>query len=158
VFDAALKDRPHQKERLREEVRVSAGDLLNFNVPGGAITEAGLRLNLNVALQYIEAWLRGSGAVAINNLMEDTATAEISRAQVWQWIHHPTAALADGRKVSVDLYRRCLPEELEKIKAMYGGQAYAASRIETARALFDQLVTDDRFTEFLTLIAYDHLD
>jgi malate synthase len=158
VFDAALKDKPHQKERMREEVNVSAKDLVNFNIPNGQITEAGLRLNINVALQYLEAWLRGSGAVAIYNLMEDAATAEISRAQVWQWIHHPTASLADGRKISVELYRQFLPEELEKIKTLYGTEAYAASKIEMAQALFDRLVTADNFTEFLTLSAYKELE
>jgi len=158
VFDNVLKDKPHQKERMREEVNVTAKDLLNFKIAGGQITEAGLRLNINVALQYLDSWLRGSGAVGIYNLMEDTATAEISRAQLWQWIHHPTASLADGRKVTADLYRQCLPEELERIKALYGAQAYESSKIETAKALFDRLVTDDNFTEFLTLIAYDPLE
>ncbi|MBM4423878.1 MAG: malate synthase A [Chloroflexi bacterium] len=158
VFDNVLKDKPHQKERLRADVNVAASGLLNFTIPGGQITEAGLRLNINVALQYMDAWLRGSGAVAIYNLMEDAATAEISRAQVWQWIHHPTASLADGRKVSIDLYRQFLPEELEKIKALYGAGAYASSKIETAQALFDRLVTDDNFNEFLTLVAYDQLE
>lgn len=158
VFDNVLKDRPHQKERMREEVSVAAKDLLDFKIAGGQITETGLRLNINVALQYLDSWLRGSGAVGIYNLMEDAATAEISRAQIWQWIHHPTASLADGRKVTMDLYRQFLPEELEKIKALYGAQAYASSRIETAKALFDRLVTDDKFAEFLTLIAYDQLE
>ncbi len=158
VFDNVLKDRPHQKERMRDDVQVAAKDLLNFTVPGGQITEAGLRLNINVALQYMDSWLRGSGAVGIYNLMEDAATAEISRAQVWQWIHHPTAALADGRKVTIDLYRQFLPEELGKIKKLYGEANYAASKIETAKSLFDRLVTEDRFTEFLTLNAYNYLD
>ncbi|HJW84704.1 MAG TPA: malate synthase A, partial [Anaerolineae bacterium] len=139
VFDGVLGDRPHQKHRLREEVRVAASDLLDFRVPGGQITEAGLRTNINVALQYIEAWLRGSGAVAIYNLMEDTATAEISRAQVWQWIHHPTAALSDGRKVSTELYRDLLPQELDKIRSMLGETAFGASRFELAAQLFDRL-------------------
>ncbi len=89
VFEKVLGDKPHQKERMREEVNTSAKELQDFRVPGGEITEKGLRLNINVALQYIESWLRGTGAVAIYNLMEDTATAEISRAQVWQWVHSP---------------------------------------------------------------------
>jgi len=158
VFDAALKDKPHQKEKMREEVNISARDLVNFNIPSGQITEAGLRLNINVALQYMDAWLRGFGAVAIYNLMEDAATAEISRAQVWQWIHNPTASLADGRKISEDLYRQFLPEELEKIKTLYGAQAYADSEMESAISLFDRLVTTEHFTEFLTLSAYEKLD
>jgi malate synthase len=106
----------------------------------------------------MDAWLRGSGAVAIHNLMEDAATAEICRAQLWQWIHHPTAFLSDGRKISEDLYRRFLAEEIEKIKTFNGSQTYAASRMDEAIALFDGLVTSNTFAEFLTLSAYDILD
>ena len=157
VFDGILKDKPHQKERLREEINVTAADLLNFKIENGQITEAGLRLNINVALQYLDAWLRGSGAVGIYNLMEDAATAEISRAQIWQWIRR-NASLVDGRKIAVDLYRQFLEEELEKIKAMVGEQAYRSSRIETAQLLFDKLALDESFAEFLTLNAYNHLD
>ncbi|MBK8783903.1 MAG: malate synthase A [Anaerolineales bacterium] len=158
VFDNVLKDRPHQKEKMRSEVNTTAADLVNFNIPNGQITEAGVRLNINVALQYMDAWLRGSGAVAIHNLMEDAATAEICRAQLWQWTHHPTASLSDGRKISEDLYRRFLAEEIEKIKTFYGSQTYAASRMDEAIALFDGLVTSNTFAEFLTLSAYDILD
>ncbi|MFT3890506.1 MAG: malate synthase A [Anaerolineales bacterium] len=158
VFDGVLGEKLHQKEKSREEVNVSAKELVNFNIPNGKITEAGLRLNINVALQYLEAWLRGSGAVAIYNLMEDAATAEISRAQVWQWIHHPTASFEDGRKITVELYRQFLPEELEKIKILYGADAYATSQIERAIALFDRLVTSENFVEFLTLGAYEELE
>jgi malate synthase len=160
VFDHVLGDKPHQKERLRAEVNVAAQDLITFVVPGGTITEAGVRLNINVALQYIEAWLRGNGAVAINNLMEDAATAEISRAQIWQWTHadNPTAALADGRAVTLDLYRQWLPEELGKIKALVGPQAFEAGKYALARELLDQLVTAPDFAEFLTLGAYQHLE
>ncbi|HRJ57973.1 MAG TPA: malate synthase A [Anaerolineales bacterium] len=158
VFDSVLKDKPHQKEKLREEVNTSAADLVNFNIPNGQITEAGMRLNINVGLQYLDAWLRGSGAVAIHNLMEDAATAEICRAQLWQWIHHPTAALSDGRKVSERLYRQFLAEELEKIQTLYGAEAYAASRMNEALQLFDDLVTSNDFAEFLTLSAYGKLD
>ncbi|MCI0552109.1 MAG: malate synthase, partial [Anaerolineae bacterium] len=157
VFDEVLKDRPHQKEKLREEVNVHAKDLLNFRIENAQVTEAGLRLNINVALQYLDSWLRGSGAVGIHNLMEDAATAEISRAQVWQWIHHHTL-LADGRMVTLELYRQFLSEELEKIKIMVGEQAYQSSEIEAAKSLFDQLIAGDRFIEFLTLIAYDRLE
>ena len=158
VFDRALGEKPHQKARLREEVQVMAKDLLDFRVPGGTITENGLRQNINVALQYLEAWLRGSGAVGIYNLMEDTATAEISRAQVWQWTHHPSAALADGRKITMDLYRRWVAAELEKIRALVGAETYAGGQFALAAQLFDQLVTAPDFIEFLTLIAYDHLE
>lgn len=158
VFDSVLKDKPHQKEKMRAEVNVAAADLINFTIPNGQITEAGMRLNINVALQYLDSWLRGSGAVAIHNLMEDAATAEICRAQLWQWIHHPTAALSDGRKVSERLYRQFLAEELEKIQTLYGAEAYAASRMNEALQLFDDLVTSNDFAEFLTLSAYGKLD
>ncbi|MGH2522823.1 MAG: malate synthase A [Anaerolineales bacterium] len=158
VFDKALGDRPHQKERLREDVNVTADALLNFRVPGGQITEAGLRNNLSVAVQYLEAWLRGNGAVGIYNLMEDTATAEISRAQVWQWLHHPSAALADGRKVEANLYRQLMPEELDKIRQFYGAETFAAGRFDLAAQLFDRLATDASFAEFLTFVAYQYLE
>jgi malate synthase len=157
VFDGVLKDKPHQKEKMREDVDVSAEDLLNFNISDGQITEAGMRLNINVALQYLDAWMRGSGAVGIYNLMEDAATAEICRAQLWQWIHHPTAALSDGRKVSESLYRQFLTEEIETIKTLYGSQ-YAESKMDEAIKLFDALVTSEQFVEFLTLSAYEKLE
>jgi malate synthase len=157
VFDKALGERPHQKERMRADVKVSASDLLNFKIEGGEITEAGLRQNVSVGLLYLDAWLRGSGAVAIYNLMEDAATCEISRAQIWQWLHHPSARLADGRQITRGLYEQLLAEELEEIKEMYGEQAYAASQIHRARSIFDQLVTQSGFAEFLTLKAYEHL-
>jgi malate synthase len=158
VFDEKLGDKPHQKERLREDVNVTAEQLRDFRVPGGTITEAGLRLNINVGILYLESWLRGTGAAAIYNLMEDAATAEISRAQVWQWIHSPNGVLADGRKVTLDLYRQILPEELEKIKALVGEEAYRKGRFHEAVELFDMLVTADRFVEFLTLPAYGRLE
>jgi len=158
VFDSVLKDKPHQKEKLRTEVNTTAADLVNFNIPNGQITEAGMRLNINVALQYIDAWLRGSGAVAIHNLMEDAATAEICRAQLWQWVHNPNATLSDGRNVSLDLYRQFLADEITKIKAQFGAETYANSRMEDAINLFDGLVTADTFSEFLTLPAYEKLD
>ncbi len=157
VFAQALGDKPHQKERLREDVHTRAEDLINFTVPGGQITEAGLRLNINVGVQYLEAWLRGNGTVGINYLMEDAATAEISRAQVWQWTHTPAARLADGRPVTLDLYRQFLPEEMEKIKALLG-PAFTAGKFDLAQQLFDQLVTAPTFEEFLTVGAYRHLE
>jgi malate synthase len=157
-FDKLLEKKPHQKERLREEVQVAAKELLNFNIPGGQITETGLRNNINVAIQYLEAWLQGSGAVGIYNLMEDAATAEISRSQVWQWLHHADAALADSRKISTELYRGLLSEEMEKIKAMVGAPRFAAGKYGLARQLFDQLVTARNFIEFLTLVAYAQLE
>ncbi len=158
VFDGVLKNNPHQKEKMRAEVDVSAGDLLDFNIPNGQITEAGMRLNINVGLQYLDAWLRGSGAVGIYNLMEDAATAEICRSQLWQWIHHPSASLSDGRKISEHLYQQFLMEELEKIKALYGPQAYTNSKIDSAIELFNVLVISEQFAKFLTLSAYEKLD
>lgn len=157
AFDQALKDKPHQKEKLREDVQVEAGNLLDFKIENASVTEAGARLNINVALQYLDAWLRGSGAVGIYNLMEDAATAEISRAQVWQWIHHNTP-LADGRKMTAELYRGFLEEEMGKIRSQYGEQAYPSSRIEEAKQLFNRLTLEPSFAEFLTLSAYDYLD
>jgi len=158
VFDRVLQDKPHQKDKMREEVNVTARDLLDFKIPDGQITEAGLRLNINVGLQYVDAWLRGSGAVGIYSLMEDAATAEICRSQLWQWIHHPSAALSDGRKISENLYRQFLSEELEKIKTLYGPTAYAESRLASATELFDAFITSKQFVEFLTLPAYEKLE
>jgi malate synthase len=158
VFDDKLGDKPHQKERLREDVKVTAEQLRDFRVPGGQITEAGLRTNINVGIQYLEAWLRGNGAVSIYNLMEDAATAEISRAQVWQWVHHPTASLNDGRKVDTELVRKWIPEELEKIKGLFGERLYNSGKFPLAAQIFDKLANDTNFTEFLTLMAYNYLD
>ena len=154
VFDEALGPRPHQKDRLRDDVRVRAPDLLRFEAPGGTRTEAGLRLNISVAVQYLAAWLGGSGAVAINNLMEDTATAEISRAQVWQWLHQPGTTLADGRAVTMALYRQLAAEEVGRLRERMGDEA---GHFELAARLFDELATSDEFEEFLTLRAYQHL-
>ena len=148
---------PNQIDKKREDVKITARDLLDFG-PSEPITENGLRTNVSVGLQYLEAWLRGQGAVPIFNLMEDAATAEISRAQVWQWIRHPTAALTDGRKVTKELFRSVLEEELEKIKAAIGEQRFAAGKFKPARQLFDEITTDDDFVEFLTLPGYERLD
>jgi malate synthase len=158
VFDRVLQDKSHQKDRLRQEVNVTASDLLDFKIPDAEITEAGMRLNINVALQYLDAWLRGSGAVAIYNLMEDAATAEICRSQLWQWIYHPSAGLSDGRKISEKLYRQFLSEEIEKIKTLYGSQSYTESKMDAAIELFDELVTAKQFIDFLTLPAYEKLE
>ncbi len=157
AFEEILQQRPHQKGRLRPDVHVEARDLLDFTVPNGEVTEPGLRQNINISLQYLDAWLRGFGAVGIYNLMEDAATAEISRAQVWNWVHHPSTVLADGRPVTMDLYDELVPQEMAKIRKLYGEQNFAASKIEQARVLFDRLVKDPQFPEFLTLIAYDQL-
>ncbi|MGH7496735.1 MAG: malate synthase A [bacterium] len=156
-FDKVLGTNPHQKERLRAEVQVKAKDLLNLHIPGGQITEAGFRNNVSVGLQYLEAWLQGNGAVAIHNLMEDTATAEISRAQIWQWLHREQVTLSDGRKVTPQLYHEMLAQEMAKIKTMLGEKRFAEGKYEIARRLFESLALADEFAEFLTLEAYEHL-
>src|ERR1700723_110979 len=149
VFDRVMPQ-PNQLSKLREDVAVGAADILDFG-PQAPITEKGLRTNVSVGVQYIEAWLRGSGAVPIFNLMEDAATAEISRAQVWQWIRNPRGVLSDGRKVTTELFHIVLGEELDKIKSMVGEKQFAKGRYEEAAALFDELTTNDQFAEFLTL-------
>jgi malate synthase len=139
VFDRVLGDRPNQLDVLREDFSATASDLLNVAATPGEITEDGLRNDVSVGIQYLAAWLNGAGAVAIFNLMEDAATSEISRSQVWQWLHH-------GR-VSRDAVRRITDEEIAKL-----GEGY-----DEARELFDQVATGDEFVEFLTLPAYEHL-
>ena len=156
AFDAVLGERPNQISKQRDDVKVSAGDLLNFG-PEGPITEQGLRMNINIGVQYLGAWLAGNGCVPIFNLMEDAATAEISRAQLWQWINSAKGVLDDGRKVDVALFRQLLPEELERIKQMLGVN-YDGGHYEEAADLFDQLTTSPQFEEFLTLSAYDRVD
>ena len=150
AFEKALGPRPHQKERLREEVSVSAAQLTDTRVPGGTITEAGFRGNVNVALQYLNSWLNGNGAAAIFNLMEDVATAEISRSQLWQWIHNG-AKLDDGRAVTDALYQAVRGEELARL----GGPE--TGRLRDAVAILDGLVEKPEFTEFLTLPADKYL-
>ncbi len=147
VFDEKL-GKPHQKERLREEVRVEARELQDTKVPGGTITEAGVRNNISVALQYLSAWLGGNGAVAIFNLMEDAATAEISRAQLWQWVQNG-AKLADGRLIDRALYEKLRDEELAKLPD--------SAQLKQARRILDDLVLGE-FVEFLTLPAYEQLE
>ncbi|AEB11963.1 malate synthase A [Marinithermus hydrothermalis] len=151
AFDQRLGERPHQKDNLREDVRVTAQDLLDFRVPEGRITEEGLRNNVSVALQYLNAWLSGTGAVAIHHLMEDAATAEIARAQLWQWVHRG-AVLADGRAVTPALYRQVREEELTGL----GGPEIG--RYREAAEVLDRLVLNQKFHEFLTLVAYEYLE
>src|SRR5579859_4666391 len=139
-FDRAMHG-TNQIDKKREDVHVSAADLLA--VPDGTITEAGLRTNISVSLQYMESWFRGSGCVPINNLMEDAATVEISRSQIWQWIRHPKGILVDGRKVTVELFRQMMAEELDKIKEMVGEQEYAARKFQEAAQLLDKIITSE---------------
>ena len=142
--------------RKREDVSITAADLVKFE-PEAPITEKGLRLNINVAIQYIGAWLAGQGAVPIYNLMEDAATAEISRSQVWQWIRSPKGKLDDGRKVTKEMVAAMLPEEMQKIRDLLGAD-FTAGRYPEAAAIFADLVNNDTFVEFLTLPAYDRID
>jgi malate synthase len=155
AFDAVMPQ-PNQINRKREDVQITAADLLV--IPEGPITEKGLRTNISVGVQYLEAWLGGLGCVPLYHLMEDAATAEISRAQVWQWIHHPKGILTDGRKVTIDLFRQILGEEMEKIKSIIGAEQYAARHYRLASELFDRISTADQCVEFLTLPAYEYLD
>ena len=157
-FEKVLGDQPHQKHQMREDVQVSAQDLMNFEITGGTITEAGLRLNVNVGILYMASWLEGVGAAAIYNLMEDAATAEISRAQLWQWVHRPNALLDDGRQIDLDLYHLLVPEEMEKIKVLVGAERFDSGKFALARQLLDELVSNETFADFLTLIAYEYLD
>jgi malate synthase len=156
AFDRLMPARNQIATAKRDDVHVSAADLLRFE-PERPITEKGLRLNINVAIQYIGAWLAGEGAVPIFNLMEDAATAEISRSQVWQWIRSPKGTLDDGRKVTKELVAACLPEETAKIRELLG-TAYADGRYDEAARIFADLVNSDTFVEFLTLPAYERLD
>jgi malate synthase len=151
IFDKHMPQ-ANQYDRQRPDVNVSARDLLNFQ-PERPITEAGLRNNISVGIQYLGAWLAGNGCVPVFNLMEDAATAEISRSQIWQWIRSPKGVLEDGRKVTVDLFRQLLGEELTKVKS-----AQAEGRYDDAAKLFERLTSDDRYVEFLTLPAYQQID
>jgi malate synthase len=152
VFGEVLKDRPHQKERQRDDVEVRSGQLLDVRVPDGRVTEAGVRNNISVALQYLAAWLGGSGAVAINNLMEDAATAEIARSQLWQWIRHQ-ARTESGEPVTLARVRGILREENARLAAEAGD----TTRLAGASELLDGLVSSEVFPEFLTLTAYQKL-
>jgi malate synthase len=153
VFDR-LMPQPHQIERARDDIRVTAKDLLT--VPEGTITERGLRHNLNVGVLYLEAWLRGVGCVPIYNLMEDAATAEISRAQIWQWRRHG-ARIEGGPAIDEALIRRLLDEEMAKVRQTVGEERFGAGRFEEAATLFRDLVLAEEFAEFLTLPAYERV-
>jgi malate synthase len=155
VFDRHMPG-PNQLDRMRRDVEVTAADLLKL--PDGTITDAGLRLNINVGIRYLAAWLSGNGCVPIFNLMEDAATAEISRAQIWQWIRHPAGILEDGRRVTGELYQQVRDEELDKIRADVGDAEFDAGNYRQAAALLDKITLNDEFVEFLTLVAYEAID
>lgn len=153
-FDEHMK-KPNQIDRKREDVHVTAEDLLE--VPQGTITEDGLRLNCSVGVQYIASWLRGNGAAPINNMMEDAATAEISRTQVWQWIRHPEGKLDNGQKIDIALFKDVLKQELQKIEEQVGKENFAIGRFEEAAEIFTDLTLQDEFEEFLTIPSYQHI-
>src|SRR6195256_734545 len=149
AFDMVLGGQPNQLERQRPDVAVTAEQLIDVAVPGGTITENGLRMDVSVGIQYIESWLRGTGAAAINNLMEDVATAEISRSQVWQWIRH-SSKLSEGPTVSEDLVREIADDEMTKIRERLGEDGWTKSRFGDARAVFEEVALDRSFPAFLT--------
>ena len=151
IFDRYLGNHPHQKEKLRGDVNVTAADLLDFQIEGGRVTEDGVRSNVDVALQYLDAWLQGVGAAGIHNLMEDTATAEISRTQLWQWIWND-AEMADGRRITPELYREIRDQEIAKL----GGNG--KGRLRDAAEILDELVLSRELVPFLTLVAYPRLE
>ena len=142
----------NQIDKARDDVDMTAADLLA--VPDGAITEAGLRQNINVGILYTEAWLRGIGCVPLYNLMEDAATAEISRTQVWQWVHHG-AKLDDGRPIDIAMFKSVLDEEMAKIKGAVGDQRFEGGQFAAAAELFDDLIAADALEDFLTVPAYE---
>ncbi len=156
VFDKHMP-KPNQYDKQRPDVKVTAKDLLDFR-PETPITEEGLRNNISVGVQYLGAWLGGNGCVPVFNLMEDAATAEISRSQIWQWIRSDKGTLADGRRVTKSLFRHLLAEELPKVREYVGEEAWAAGNYSESAALFEKITSDDNYVEFLTLPAYERID
>lgn len=154
-FVKVLGDKPNQIDKKRDDVVARAADLMSFQ-PEQPITETGLRNNISVGIQYLGSWLGGNGCVPIFNLMEDAATAEISRSQVWQWIRSPKGVLDDGRKVTKALVRELIPQEMDKIHALVGTEAFNATYVEAAK-IFEDMSTSETFTEFLTLPLYEKL-
>jgi malate synthase len=155
AFDKVMKT-PNQIHRQRDDVQVSEKDLLDFR-PNGPITEQGLRININIGIQYVGAWLAGTGCVPIFNLMEDAATAEISRAQIWHWIRSPKGVLDDGRKVTREMFQALVPQELAKVREILGDKQYAAGKYDEGAKMFEELTLTEEFAEFLTLPAYDYV-
>jgi malate synthase len=155
IFDKHMPA-ANQLDRLREDINISAADLLQ--VPTGKITESGLRANINIAIQYLAAWFGGNGCVPINHLMEDAATAEISRAQIWQWVHHDTGILDTGRNVSYGLVKALVREEMGKIRSAVGDESFDSGHYRKAAKLLDDMTQNNDFTDFLTSEAYPDID
>ena len=149
VFEDVLGERPNQVDRLRGDVRAAASDLLDFSIDGGEVTDDGLRQNVSVGIRYIASWLIGVGAAAIDNLMEDAATAEISRSQVWQWVR--------AGRFSPERVREVADEELDRLRETLGAEAFDAGRFEDAREVFEEVALAPEFVDFLTLRAYERL-
>ena len=154
IFDAHMPS-PNQRDNLRSDVHVNAADLVR--VVRGKITDAGLRDNISVAIQYMAAWLSGRGCVPINHLMEDAATAEIARAQIWQWIHHETGVLDTGRGVTYPYFKALVREEMAKIRSAVGDEPFGSGNFRPAARLLDEIVRSNEFVPFLTLKAYDQI-
>jgi malate synthase len=157
VFEKGLGGAPNQLERQRSDVKVSARELLDLPATPGAASEAGLRTNVNVGFQYVSFWLTGRGAAAINSLMEDAATAEISRSQIWQWVRH-AIKLEDSRPVTAELVRQILDEETARIRESVGEETWCEGRPAETREVFERVALSPELIEFLTLVAYDYLD
>jgi malate synthase len=157
IFDEVLGSAPNQLSKQRPEVSISEDDLTDFTVEGGTITEGGVRQNVDVAIQYIASWLRGTGAAAIYNLMEDAATAEISRSQIWQWTHSGSSTV-EGDKITPSYVSKIADEETDRLRAERGHEVYDGARFEEARALFTRVALADDFPDFLTIPAYEILE
>jgi malate synthase len=157
VFEHGLHGRPNQLDRQRDDVHVSAAELLDLAATPGAVTEKGLRTDVNVGFQYISFWLTGHGAAAISSMMEDAATAEISRTQIWQWVHHGVE-LDDGRHVTAELVRQVLDEETARIREQVGDAVWEGGRPDETREVFEQVALSPELIQFLTLPAYQYLD
>jgi malate synthase len=157
VFDEVLGDRPHQIERQRDDVVPNGSALLDVSVPGGTITDGGVRMNVDVAIQYLASWLRGNGAAGIYNLMEDAATAEISRSQLWQWLHN-NVTTEEGTAITAETIHHIADEELVRMRREFGDDAFDGGRFDEARKLLEAVAIDPEFPEFLTLPAYELLD
>jgi malate synthase len=156
VFERGLEGAPNQFQRRRDDVHVSADELLDLAATPGHITEAGLRTDVSVGFQYVSFWLGGRGAAAINSLMEDAATAEISRSQIWQWVHH-RAQLEDGRTVTPELVLHVLDEETAKIREQVGEETWLEGHPDETRQIFERVCLSEELIEFLTLAAYEYL-